>query len=479
MARLATVLREARRAAELGEGLLSRMVGLEQERVRELEAGEAEATPEELDAYATVFGLNIADFSEGKAQQAPLTQMFFRSASEGGASALEELVATDAQNVIGEFMRCTREIAALEALLDRPAPRLLPVPPKELTEPDGPPPYKADRLASWFRAELGLGVAPIASMIELVTASLGVHILWVTPELLSPIIEGASTVAPRAALLANLVEGPSCWWRTRMTLGHELCHLLCDQGPGVGRFALFSPHTLEREQRQRWRLFDGFERIERRAGAFAGCLLAPAEAVKSAVGTRDVTGEEAITAVGQTFGVGRTAAINRLQHVFGLSSEARRTMEARSASHWTFADHPDCVRGGIGLRDGVLKELALEAFEAGHLDRVRVRELLRLPLTEPLPPGGRLTSEQRAPVRRREDRVRAIAQQHVEAHLGGGAACFAANVYAKDGAWWVELQRRSPTGEEGSCPCGYVIVSYGLAVIGAQLDVPAPGGDAS
>ncbi|WP_437480093.1 XRE family transcriptional regulator [Sorangium sp. So ce1014] len=470
MGRLSTVLREARRAAKLSERILSGMVGLTEERLLSLEAGTAEATPEELDAYATVFGLNIADFAEGKARQARLTQMFFRSSADGGAAALDELILTGAQQGIGEFVRCTRDIAALEALLGHPMPKALPVPPTALIEGDSAPPHKADRLASWLRAELGLGSEPIPSMIELLKDVLGAHVVWVTPDQLHPTIEGAHASEPRAAVLVNLVEGPSCWWRTRMTLGHELCHLLCDQDQSLDRIALFSPHAERKELRRRWNLFDGFERIERRASAFAACLLAPEEAVKAAVGTRDVTSEEAITRVGQTFGLGRTTAINRLQHVFGLSQEVRRAMAARSASHWPFIDHPDCVRGGIGLRDGVLRDLAIDALAAGKIDRVRVRGYLRLPLTEPLAEDARLTPEQRAPVRRREDRIRAIAQQHVEANLEDGAAYVAAEVREESGAFRVGLKRRYPVEGEGSASCGYVILSYGLGVVDARLE---------
>jgi transcriptional regulator with XRE-family HTH domain len=469
MPRFSEAIRDARAHAKLGEGLMATLVGVDESRVRQLEAGEAEPAPDELEAYAQVFGVSMTGLIQGEAKRAPMTHLFYRSASEGGLPALEELVATDGQRVLGEFMRCARDIADLAAVLSLPPPRPLPEPPRSLVDITGPPPHGADRIADWLRAELGLGLGPIDSMQALLTEKLGIRILWVSPEELSPIIDGASTLAPCPSILVNLVEGPLCWWRTRMTLAHELCHLLCDREPGNDRFAIFSPHGL-REASGRWRLFDGFERIERRAGAFAACFLAPAPAVRDVVGARDVTSEDAIAAVGKTFGLGRTTAINRLQHVFGLSKQTRLGMEARSASHWPRWKHKDHGPTRIGLRSGVVRDLALEAFAAGRIGRVRVREYLKLPLTEPLPEGGSLTAEQRAPVRRVEDTVRGVAQMYLQEDLGGSPGLVATEVSRVEGGFRVDVERRGVGAPEHASPCGFVTLSHDLAVTDATLE---------
>ena len=68
----------------------------------------------------------------------------------------------------------------------------------------------------------------------------------ITPEEMDPEIDAASTVTPEPAVLVNLVGGAEQWWRTRMTLAHELCHLLLDrERSGEPRFVMLSP-TSER-----------------------------------------------------------------------------------------------------------------------------------------------------------------------------------------------------------------------------------------
>jgi hypothetical protein len=300
-----------------------------------------------------------------------------------------------------------------------------------------------------------------------VTKRLGVQLFWTSPEELYPTIDGACSLSPRPAILVNLVEGPQCWWRTRMTLGHELCHLLCDQGPSGGRFALFSPR-MPKASKQRWQLFEGFERIERRASAFAACFLAPSEGVRRLVGHLDVTSEEAIQKVGLTFGLGRTTAINRLQSVFGFGPQVRRTMAARSANHWASGEHPDLVKEGVGLRSGVFATLAFAAFRRGLLDRVRVREYLRRRFTDPLPEGEGLSAEQRAPVRCVQDKVRDVVQRFLQEELDGPAGCLATEVAPAEGGWQVIVE--GYVADDVPVSCGDVLVSYDMVVREWRLD---------
>lgn len=472
MTRLSDALRDARSGAQLSEALMSRMVGIDEPRLRKLESGTAEPLPEELQAYAQAFGVSMQQLAAGEAARAPLTHLFYRSVSEGGPEALEELVDTGAHRVLGELMRTVRDINELETLLGLSNPPALPTPPKRALEIGDIPPFGADRLAEWLREELGLGLEPIASMREILTDRLGVRLLWVTPEELDPVIDGACTLSPRPAILVNLVEGPLCWWRTRMTLAHELCHLLCDREPGDGRFTIFSPHGL-REAKGRWRLFDGFDRIERRAGAFAACFLAPAAAVRRAVGQLDVTSEEAISAVGRGLGLGRTTAINRLQHVFGLSKQTRLAMEARSGSHWLVENHVDQGPERIGLRSGVVQDLALDAFARGLLDRVRVREYLRLPFTEALPEHDALTTEQRAPLRRIEDSARGAAQLYLQEELEGETGYVATTVSRIEGGFRVAVEARRDGSADQAGHRGFLTLSHDLAVTGVEITRPA------
>lgn len=478
-----SILREARGRAQLSLTMMSLMVDMDAQRLGRLEKGEDEPTPAELDTFARVFGVRMEELVSGQAAEAPLTSLFFRSASEGGMDALHDLVSSGAHLAIGEFMRCVRDLAKLEACLGLPAPALLPEPPQRLRAPTDLPPYGADTLASWFRSELGLGPEePIDCMARLLEEKLGIRLLWATPDSDAlDDIDGASTSFPRPAVLVNLVEGPDCWWRTRMTLGHELCHLLCDWQPGNKRFAIFSPQALRehaarprapRKHASRWHVYDGFERIEQRANAFAACLLAPADAVKQTVGERDPTSEDAIALVGETFGLGRLTAINRLQHVFRFGKQVRQSMVSRSAQswqRWLQWQHLDQVRTGIGLRAGTMADLALEAFRRELIDSVQVRGYLNLSLTEWLPEHPGLDDARRAPLRRSQDRVLDIAQQYLE-EAEDALDCFATTVRPDEGGWRVEVAKRAGC---DLVPCGHILVSWDLDVSDAQIDASA------
>jgi len=463
---ISDVIGEARRRAKVTVDVMANMIGLDETRVQQLEAGDDDPSPDELDAYSQAFGLRMKDFTSRGVAEAPMTRLFFRSSeTEGGNAALQMLSSAKVFKAVGEFMRCVRDAVELSKIVSRARSGELPTPPKSLLDLlDGPPPHGGDLLAAWFRSELGLGMGRIDSMRELV-GRVGVDIYWVTQEDLDQVIDGASTDTPQPAILVNLVEGPQCWWRTRMTLGHELCHLLCDASSnGNQRFALLSPHML-RGDRPQCSLFNGFDRIERRASAFSACLLAPDEAVRNIVGTGDPTSGIAIADVGREFGLGRTTAINRLCHVFRLSRQIREGMLQRSAQHWTKAEHPDWAPDTIGLRSGIVTELACQAFADKHIDALRVREFLRLPLTEPLPAHPRLTEEQRLPLRRAEDRVRAIAQTYLLQKYPNVWDLWDVGVEVVEpapGGWKAKIGYRDAGTTEPYKPSGHLVISYDL-----------------
>jgi hypothetical protein len=162
-----------------------------------------------------------------------------------------------------------------------------------------------------------------------------------------------------------------------MTLGHELCHLLCDRLVPARRFAILSPD--ERETGGRWRLYQEFEAIERRARAFGACLLAPAPAVVRLVGSNDPTSGQSVASVGKVFGLGRTAAINRLATVFRFGKSTRAALVGRAAQHWYAPDHPDRIQGGYRVarrcplgrpRTARFEAPARQAHQAAAVERV-------------------------------------------------------------------------------------------------------------
>ena len=400
------VFLQAREDAKLKEAQMARLVGLAPAIVRALEQGEREPSPSELDSYAQIFGLSIEQFHRGEAKRAPVT-VLFRRAGEERPLFIDELTQLESQRTFGEFLRVVRETSAMEELLVKRRPTPLPA----LTMPRGhqdAPDHGAERLALDLREKLGLdGVAPIESMLSLLRTQLDIRLYFVSPSELNPAIDGASTSSPQRAILVNLIEGGERWWRTRMALGHELCHLLLDFGPKARCRTLFSPGQL----RKRIQPFADFDAIERRANAFAACLLAPQEGIMRLMDEQDPTSEQAIGDICRHFGVGRTTAINRLQDTYNLSEGTRLAMERRMPLFTMPPDHPDKIQQQIGLRSGILKDLVHEALQQGRIDGLAARMHLCLPLTEPLPFHDLNPPSLRAPMRSPQDTVRAVAQR--------------------------------------------------------------------
>ena len=159
-----------------------------------------------------------------------------------------------------------------------------------------------------------------------------------------------------------------------MTLAHELCHLLFDTST-PSRQLMVSPNG---------RVPEALERLERVARAFAACFLAPTAGVRQLVKETDPTSDQAIARVGREYGVGRTVAINRLQHVFGLSDAQRVDMTSRApiyACNFS-ADEPPSP---LGFRGATVRTLVHTALRADVLSTSRARRILMLDASEPLP----------------------------------------------------------------------------------------------
>jgi Zn-dependent peptidase ImmA (M78 family)/transcriptional regulator with XRE-family HTH domain len=373
MLNVGATLQAARNAAGLSPSLLARLAGLKEHEVRGAEEGRIELPAAVLDQCARVFGVRLDDLLEGRAGRSPLA-LLLRSKLEGQLRSIRELVATELHQGLGEFLRVVRDIADLEALLDV-QPRALP---KLPLLPSRPNEHPGENRARTLRAHLGLGIERIPSMRKIVERDLDVRVVWVTVDQLDRSVDGACTIEPRPAVLVNLLEPDRFPWRTRITLAHELCHLLFDEEVRTNR-ALVSPYGSRGIAALR------LEHVEQDARAFAACFLAPADGVRRAVAPMDPSSEEAIRIVGSTFGVGRTVAINRLQHVFRLSDEQRKAMEMRAGLPYEGDFEGDAVTEPLGYRGGVLFSLVHEALQKGKLNGTRARRLLALTPADALP----------------------------------------------------------------------------------------------
>jgi transcriptional regulator with XRE-family HTH domain len=427
MTSLAAIIRDARESAKLTEPGMARLVGIGTEELKRIERGQEEPSPALLDRFACTLGVDLPRFMAGEATRSPM-RMLFRSMLAERRPTVRQLADTGAHRVLGDFVRCTAALGELrERLGERRDPTLIDETRPVHTKRGSAPPHGAEELAQQVREKLGLGDEPIYSMSHLVQERLGVDVLWVTPDELDRDIDAASVMAPGPAILVNLVGGVEQWWRTRMTLAHEVCHLLFDRDllaeGGQRQFVLFSLATTPADgwtrpemPRSNWYFSEEFERIEQRANAFAAYFLVPRSRVLALSKGLDPTSEEAIAAIGREHGVGRETAINLLTNVYHLPARARTMMatrprapayETRPGRRFT---EPADVR--TGLRSGLLLDLVSRALAAGKIDRVAARDYLRWPLTVPLPPHPALTEALRAPLRTAERGIGLAAERH-------------------------------------------------------------------
>lgn len=420
---------------------MARFLGATADQVRAFESGAAEPDLAMLDRYARIFGLNVRRFLAGDAPGSAFS-VLFRSMSATGAG-LDEFVAVDAHRVLGEFARTIGDLASLRHAVDEPdlwsewsaaitAPPLAPA--EDIAR-------QAEALALQVRSRLGLGDAPVASVRALVRDRFGLEVLFLDDGQLSSQIDGASTTQPIPAILVNLVYGPDKYWRTRMTLLHELCHLLFDRNlltPRPDRLLLFSPEFALRKQR-RWQLLERFADVEARASAFAAHFLATSVAVRQVVGKDSPTAPEVVQRVASHFGIGWVNAVNRLQDVFFFSNEEREAIP--KPTRFAATTHPDVVRTEeLGLRGARLAELTRRALSAGVIDGVEARGFLGLRASDPLEGAS---GADRLPLRPRTRDAEDAAIRHIIRETGA-ADVFVESSQALPGGHWQVIVGRPP-----------------------------------
>jgi Zn-dependent peptidase ImmA (M78 family) len=344
-------------------GLLSR-TGMTEDQLAELagvEVGDLAAPePDTLRRISTTLGMRMSDLVAGRA---PPAGGLFRTWLDE-PTALHELAAEGTARTVGGFRRDLAEVVALDEQLGE---RLSPLPDWAVPQaPSDERDHGTMALAEEVRAELGLGVEPVPSVWAL-AARIGVHCASVTPDELPSYIDGVSWKQP-ACLVAN-TTGP--WWRTRMTVAHELAHVLFDPEP----FWISATRPS--------RLYALHSKIEQRANAFAAYLLVPPGGAREIVGSGRPT-REALLELARTYAVGVHVAANVIRHVWDLSHQEREGLLYGWDSAGSF-EHPDATGPGSPCRQ--LRDRAERAVARALLDEVRAHALLGVPLSAPLPFG--------------------------------------------------------------------------------------------
>jgi len=162
-------------------------------------------------------------------------------------------------------------------------------------------------LAETTRIRLGLDAsAPIESVYKLAQDELGIPIIDME---LPAEIAGATVLngSARGVVLNKTGANRNVLVR-RMTLAHELCHLLWDPDRELERVRVDESADLGRRQIR--------DLVEARANAFAVALLAPRAAVLQTHGGQSVY--DTVSRIAETFGISPSAAANHVANVCHL-----------------------------------------------------------------------------------------------------------------------------------------------------------------
>lgn len=357
---------QALTAAKLPLAEFCELTGYPIEQVRRWLAGEIPGGAE-LERCALVFGVSVADLVGGAAPSANMTLLFKRNREPDTSAARKQLFDLETNLGPNRFCRAVNDLARLNKLLGRPAPSLPSLPLK--APPLGNP---GDHMAKAAREALGIEPkARIDSMRQLL-ASFGVDVLVAGTDEVDRRINGASTSTPLPVVMVS--RGTNEAWVLRVTLAHELAHLLFHGGA-------FTVSPGARTSTQTWVLDLEFADHEQQADAFAAAFLAPRFAVEDLLNKRALAPESmaAISAVGSHFGVGKEAAVNRIVDSFSLSAAARDRMLSLPA-FWKREFASDTFsESEVGLQGGVLRERVLEALQRKLIDTMTARAILSVP----------------------------------------------------------------------------------------------------
>ncbi|MGO7611087.1 ImmA/IrrE family metallo-endopeptidase [Rhizobium ruizarguesonis] len=154
-------------------------------------------------------------------------------------------------------------------------------------------------------------------------------------------------------------------WTRRMTLAHEIGHLVGDPDTRLNKLRVDHYDRLSKN------LGSETDNVERRANGFAVAFLAPPEAVRS-IAQKATSLKTALEAVTNTFGISKTAAIYHIQNVAKLdmskvdtrslkdSSDEWRPQENLTLDYFPIEETPLNRRGRFA-------SLVVMAQKAGHI----------------------------------------------------------------------------------------------------------------
>lgn len=155
------------------------LLDVDVDEVRAWEEGAREAPSSALGRCARALALTIGEVLDGELDKAALPSLFLRAKAHEGK--LDDLLALS--DDLALFVETARELHRLQGGSRRTTPPL-PEPPAAMLDHVFTPPFKANELAAWLRAHLGITSPDISSM-RAIYEQLGITIVWARPEEMS------------------------------------------------------------------------------------------------------------------------------------------------------------------------------------------------------------------------------------------------------------------------------------------------------
>ena len=351
-------VRDVRARSGYSQAQIAAALDIPRSAVSLVESGERSLASTELARLAQIFGWSVEELLFGPEQatepEIPL---------DGGAQVLQYFrssgpVAKTDETWLRRAADQWRRYAAVEEMVfgsqrwDLP---VYPVPPGRAYE-------QGERLAEQERRRLGLGQAPVRSMIDLLEGE-GIKVLLLpfgSKSDVSGCYFFSAELGPCAVI--NEKEQPS---RRRFTEAHEYCHFLVDRETVEGEICSHDRHR---------------EHFELRANAFAAAFLMPAGGINEALADSDIErgrlGSEDVVHLMYRFGVSYQAILWRLLNLHWISREDRERLSQASPRHLSKDLGYPHDPGEVEPRPDRQRRLAVDAWRSGGLTAAEVADLI-------------------------------------------------------------------------------------------------------
>lgn len=351
-------LRATRLAAGFSQAQIAAALDIPRSAVSMIESGERSLASIELGRLAQIFGWSVQDLLFG-----PELDPLPAGDDQVGTEVLQyfrrhgALAETD-ETWLGHAADQWRRYAVVEELVFGAQRFELPSYPV----PQGRAYEQGERLAEQERRRIGLGDAPVRSMIDLLEGE-GIKILLLhfgSESQVSGCYFFSRQLGP--CVVINHDDPPS---RRRFTEAHEYCHFLVDRDAIEGEICSPARHR---------------EDFEQRANAFAAAFLMPARGIAAALDENNVDrgrlGPEDIVHLMYRFGVSYQAILWRLVNLQWLSRADREKLAqvapTQLAEDLGYRHEP----GEVEAQPDRHRRLAVDAWRTGTIEIGELADLL-------------------------------------------------------------------------------------------------------